>query len=106
MNREGSLTNDLVALLDCIDKLEYVRYWSKAGRTRGRKFKVLGRRGNYVLVEPENGDIRNIPIKDFQIVLKHWKGYIKGFVKRQELRDKTRFSSYIISIIHECIGEE
>ncbi len=102
---KSELKNLFEELLKCINRLEYVPYWSKAGRTRGGRFKVLGRRGDYVLVEPENGDTQNIPLKDFLMVLNLWKDYIRGVVKRHELRDKTRFSSYIISILHICLGE-
>lgn len=42
------------------------------------KFKVLGRKGNYVLVEPEDGDIQNISTKDFQTVLKTLEGIYQG----------------------------
>lgn len=103
---KSKLKNLFEKLLGCIDELEYVPYWSKAGRTRAGRFKVLGIRGNYVLVEPETGDIQSIPLKDFLMILSLWKDYIKGVVKRHELRNKTRFSSYIISIIHQCLEEK
>lgn len=44
--------------------------------------------------------IQHVPRNDFKAVWEVWEGYKKGKVPREELRDITRFSKYIISILH------
>lgn len=47
-----------------------------------------------------------IPIRHFEAVEAMWKGYCLGSVQRQEIRDLTRFSKYIISILHYVSSEK
>jgi len=41
-----------------------------------------------------------IPARDFEAVDTMWERYCAGSIQRQEIRDVTRFSKYIISILH------
>jgi len=91
--------------VDCVKKLDSVPYWSVSGRTKCSYFRVVGVYGDYVEVEPEFGEIQRIPLRDFERVLEVWDQYKAGVVKRHEITKMTRFSSYIISIIHYCIDE-
>jgi len=61
---------------------------------------------DYVLVYPEDGSLQRIPKEDFRIVYDVWEQYLAREVRRYEIRDKTRFSSHIISIIHFCLKKE
>ena len=45
-----------------------------------------------------------IPRGDFEAVALLWQGYCSGEVQRQDIRDVTRFSKYIISILHFIQG--
>lgn len=90
-------------IVDCLRRTSEIRYWSVAGRTRASSFRILNVNDFYVEVQPESGGVQRIPRRDFELVLEVWDGYKSGRVKRCQLRDLTRFSSYIISIIHHCL---
>lgn len=49
---------------------------------------------------PKAKTIQIVPIEDFEYVWDVWSDYKVKKVKRYELRDMTRFSKYIISILH------
>ena len=49
---------------------------------------------------PKAKNIQVVPREDFRAIWNEWSGYKQGRVQRQELRDMTRFSKYIISILH------
>lgn len=44
--------------------------------------------------------LQRIPMNDFERVYELWGGYLDRRVQRQEIRDVTRYSTYIISIFH------
>jgi len=49
---------------------------------------------------PKAMNLQNVPRGDFEKVWEVWKDYKAQKVKRYELRDMTRFSKYIISLLH------
>ena len=49
---------------------------------------------------PTARNLQKIPKVDFEEVFAMWPGYTSGRIARNEIRDKTRFSKYIISIFH------
>ena len=49
---------------------------------------------------PRAKNIQVVSMEDFELIWEIWADYKSQKVQRQELRDKTRFSKYIISIIH------
>ena len=81
-----------------------INYWSVAGQYRKNSFEAIAK-DNYVLVYLENGSLQRIPKEDFRTVYEVWEQYLAREVKRYEIRDMTRFSSYIISIIHYLLKE-
>lgn len=109
--QESILTWDLMyspseiwsKILECLQDKHVIKYWSKAGRTIGDSFTVEEVGPNYVVVVAEStGTQQRIPRSDFLKVIRVWEAYLAGRVKRHEIRDITRFSSYIISILHAC----
>ena len=88
---------------DCLQNKQEIRYWSRTGRTKQYSFTIKEVGLNYIIVLAEStGSPQLIPKEDFLKVYEVWEGYLRGRVKRYQLRDMTRFSSYIISILHEC----
>ena len=88
---------------ECLQNKDIVKYWSRSGRTIRDSFIIKEVGPNYVIVIAEGtGTPQLIPKRDFLKVYEVWEGYLRGRVKRYQLRDMTRFSSYIISILHEC----
>jgi hypothetical protein len=53
-----------------------------------------------VIKTPKAKDLQNIPKKDFQKVWELWSSYKLGQVQRQQIREITFYSKYIISILH------
>ena len=49
---------------------------------------------------PKAKTIQIVPREDFQTILEVWFDYKRGGILRQEIRENTRFSKYIISIFH------
>lgn len=67
----------------------------------GDSMAVVGVRENYIEVDAPNATaIQVVPKDDFEKVWEVWADYKRQKVKRYELRDMTRFSKYIISILH------
>ena len=40
-------------------------------------------------------------LKDFELIYMNWKDYISCKITRPQLRDKSRFTKYTISILHQ-----
>jgi hypothetical protein len=49
---------------------------------------------------PRAENLQTIPKSDFESVWGLWSDYKAGKVRRSDLRDITRFSKYIISLLH------
>ena len=73
--------------------------WSQLHGYTGGLFRIYAVGDDFVKVELDTG-IRYIPKKDFEMVYSVWDEYICGNMKRYEIRDITRHSTYIISIFH------
>jgi hypothetical protein len=56
--------------------------------------------GPFIEVEVSSAkNIQRVPREHFEIVFAVWKDYVAKIRKRSDVRDMTRFSKYIISII-------
>ena len=53
---------------------------------------------------PGADNIQRIPEEDFAGVYEHWDAYNGGAFPRHRLRDMTRFSTYVISILHHVLN--
>jgi len=78
-----------------------IENWTLDGGFIGDDFVVeeVSRDTVYVIT-PKAINRQSIPIKDFEAVFHMWGEYLSDSVKRHEIRDKTRYSKYIISIFH------
>ncbi len=75
--------------------------WTAAKGLLGDSFTVVGVGQNYVDVgSPNAKGTQRIPVADFEQVHKLWAQYIGKRIDRSYIRDMTRFSKYIISILH------
>jgi len=50
---------------------------------------------------PEAEMIQKVPKQDLKMMYEYWNSYINGNMGRADLRDKSRFTKYTISIIHQ-----
>jgi hypothetical protein len=79
-----------------------VRNWTAAKGYFGEDFVVKSIEPDHLVVAaPGAENEQHVPRKDFELVDKVWGGYCSGAVKRQQLRDMTRFSKYVVSILHQ-----
>lgn len=75
--------------------------WTAANGLVGDDFTVVALENTHIdigTVGAEN--LQAVPRGDFEIVYCLWNGYVQHRTKRHEIRDRTRFSKYIISILH------
>jgi hypothetical protein len=74
--------------------------WTVDKGLLGDSFTVVNVSHKYVdVVTPAGNNVQHIPINDFEAVAKLWQQYINKEIGRNVVRDKTRFSKYIISIL-------
>lgn len=65
------------------------------------KFIVVAVKGGFVhVVSPGEERAQKIPDQDFVAVLGLWNDYVDGKIKREQIHDRTRFSKYVVSILH------
>jgi len=76
----------------------------------GVDFEALYAGGNYIIAYPESAGVQRIPWKDFKIIYENWSGYLAGVIPRSHLvhgpLSKSRFTKYVISIIHQYMSYE
>jgi hypothetical protein len=78
-----------------------IKNWTAFQGYLGDTMKVVGVRQNHIEVKaPKANHLQDVPKEDFEKVWEVWAKYKIQKVRRYELRDMTRFSKYIISILH------
>jgi len=82
-----------------------IRNWSKfSGYLKG-SFTVSAVGPDSIEVDsPGARNIQTVERQEFEKVLAIWDHYLAGDVPRHKIRDMTRFSTYIISVIHQVLG--
>ena len=84
-----------------------IRNWSRHSGYRGNDFSIHGVGARFVEVDnPGAENIQHIPREDFARVHEHWDAYNAGVFARNRLRDITRFSTYVISILHHVLEND
>jgi hypothetical protein len=78
-----------------------IRSWSSATGFLGDTFTVVGPRSGHVVIKsPYDLNPQNIPDQDFISVLEVWNDYVDGKLTRADIQARTKFSKFIISILH------
>jgi hypothetical protein len=78
-----------------------VRNWTALKGTLGDEMTVVQVGWNRIVVSAPNAKMeQSVPKEDFRKVWGMWRDYKAGRVQRQEIMEVTRFSKYIISILH------
>ena len=80
---------------------ESIQNWSAdKGYTRGR-FRITDVEPSSVTVEADGTSVpRRIAKREFQMIFADWPGYWVGTVRQSSLRDKSKNTIYILSILH------
>jgi hypothetical protein len=79
--------------------------WTAAGQQDTGGFTVVAVTGTHVDVAvPTAKTVQHVPARDFEHVHGLWAGYVRGSVPRYQIREVTRYSKYIISMLYwlEC----
>jgi len=75
--------------------------WTKNKQYLGDEFTISSLTPTQIDVKtPGAINIQKIPRIDFEDVYAIWQKYIGGTYTREQIRDKTRYSKYIISILN------
>ncbi len=81
-----------------------IRNWTADGGYLDRgDFDAKYTDGNHIDCILEDGSVQKVPKDDFRIVYENWEGYVKGRIRRHQLRDQSRFTKYTISITHKIL---
>ena len=98
MNTFDAIWSDLLTNLKVGTE---IKNWTAFRGYLGDSMKITSVRKDYIEVKaPKAINPQIVPRDDFQKVWDVWKDYNAQKVQRQEVRDMTRFSKYIISIFH------
>jgi len=80
---------------------DQVTNWTAYRGNLGDTITILRVRSDAVEVDtPGAQNIQVVPKGDFQTVYALWSQYLAHEVPRQHIREQTRYSKYIISILH------
>ena len=79
-----------------------IRNWTAFGGYLGDRFTITKRRPGFIEIStPGAQSIQHITQMEFENVYKVWNDYVTRKMPRHHLRDLTRFSKYIISIMND-----
>jgi len=80
---------------------QIIKNWSVLHGYLGRTTTIVDVRNDYITVAPPNAkNIQVIPKEDFKKLWEDWSAYKSGKVLRSAFLEKSRFITYIISILH------
>lgn len=78
-----------------------IKNWTAFRGYLGDTMKIAGVRSGYIEVDPPKAEnIQVIPKEDFKKVWKVWSAYKNGRLPRSTIRQKIRFTTCIVSILH------
>jgi len=78
-----------------------IQNWTRDKGFLGDTFVVVEIGKGFVKVDtPGTKNLQRIPREDFEEVSVLWQDYLAGMLGRNIIRNRTRYSKYIISILH------
>ena len=81
-----------------------IRNWTQHSEYIGDEFTIRTVDARFIEVDsPGAENFQRVHGEDFAAVYEIWDDYNAGRVPRHQVRDLTRFSKYIISILHHVI---
>jgi len=83
-----------------LSRATLIRNWTKDSGFVGEDFYAVAGAVSVTCSLPA-GSEQHVPKGDFEKVFLLWEAYLKGHIRRPKIRDRTRFSKYIISIMHQ-----
>ncbi len=93
--------NTWVALQASLRVGTVIPNWTQAKGRVGEAFTISEVAPEFIEVDPRSAsNMQRVSRRDFEVVYNEWPGYISEHTSRPEIRDMTRFSKYVISILH------
>ena len=84
-----------------------IRNWSRHSGYMDKDFTIQAVTDRFVEIDsPGAANIQHIARADFARVHEHWDAYNARMFARSTLRDLTRYSTYVISILHHVLDSE
>lgn len=84
-----------------LDVGDAIRNWTQRNGYIGDDFTIRAMGAGFVEIDsPGARNFQRVSREDFAAVYEMWDDYNAGRVPRNQVRDVTRFSKYIISILH------
>ena len=84
-----------------------IRNWSRHSGYRGNDFTIHAITDRFIEIDsPGASNIQHVARAEFARVHEHWDAYNAGVFARSKLTDITRFSTYVISILHHVSDNE
>jgi hypothetical protein len=78
-----------------------IKNWTDIHGYLGDTMKITAIQSDSIVIDsPSTKNLQVVPKDDFEKVWRIWADYKSQKVSREQLRDVTRFSKYIISILH------
>jgi hypothetical protein len=93
----------------CLHEGDVIKNWTRKNDFFGEDFFIVEVKENAIVVKPPSAEVLQVvPRKDFEAVISIWQDYMDGNFRRMDITPITRFSKYIISIIHhiECMNRK
>jgi hypothetical protein len=96
-----AFTDTWTALQDTLSTGVTIENWTKDKEFLGNAFTIVRVAEDFIEVNTPNAfHLQRVPRSDFELVYRIWNSYLGRRIRRHEIRDRTRFSKYIISILH------
>jgi hypothetical protein len=98
-------------LTSWLSRRQRIMNWTVKSGEIGEDFEAVHAGGNYVIVYPKSAlRVQRVPKNDFKVIYEKWDEYIAELIPRSYFVKgpivHSRFSKYIISIIHQCLNSK
>jgi len=100
-----------VELTSWLSHRQCIINWTLKGGEIGENFEAVYAGGDYIIVYPKSAlFVQRVPKNDFKLIYEKWDEYTSGSIPRSSFVKgpiaHSRFSKYIISIIHQCLNNK
>jgi len=82
---------------------QHITNWTVFNGRIGEDFDAIYTGGNYIFAYPKSAGVQKIPKNDFETIYESWSKYLARLILRKQLVAMSRFTKYIISIIHQYL---
>jgi len=95
-------------LTSWLSNKRHIINWTVDKGEIGENFEALHAGGNYIILYPKSAWVQKVPKKDFKIIYENWNEYLTRVIPRSYFVHGpiagSRFTKYIISILHQYLS--